>query len=168
MAKCAYCGTTILFGGKKIEDLTFCSDKCLANGQVALVAKQVPDDLVASQARTIHAGPCPVCSQRRGPVDVHTSHKVTSFILMTQWSSNPRVSCRSCGVKAQAVGLLHSLFLGWWGFPWGILMTPVQIIKNLAGMLRNETSMNPSGQLEQLVRMNIAANALEAHRQGSE
>lgn len=168
MAKCAYCGTTILFGGKKVEDLTFCSTKCLTKGQVALVARTVPDDLVVSQARTVHAGPCPVCNQKRGPVDVHTSHKVASFILMTSWSSNPRVSCRSCGVKAQFGGLLYSLFLGWWGFPWGILMTPVQVTKNIFGMLRSDTSVNPSEQLEQIVRMNIAVQALENQQQAAE
>lgn len=30
MAKCGYCGTTILFGGKKDGDLRFCNDECHA------------------------------------------------------------------------------------------------------------------------------------------
>lgn len=165
MAKCAYCGSTVLFGGKKVESLTFCNDTCLSKGRVALVAGQVPDDLVATQARAIHSGPCPVCGEKRGPVDVHTSHKVTSFILMTSWSSTPRISCRSCGVKSQFDALVYSLFLGWWGLPWGILMTPVQIVKNIVALLHSETSVNPTPQLEQLIRNSIASQALETNEQ---
>ena len=164
MAKCAYCGTTVLFGGKKIEDITFCNDTCLSKGKIALVARQVPDEVVTNEARVIHSGPCPVCGEKRGPVDVHTSHKVTSFILMTSWSSTPRISCRSCGVKSQLSALFYSLFLGWWGFPWGIIMTPVQVVKNIAALLHSETSVNPTPKLEQLVRMGIASQALEANK----
>ena len=165
MAKCTYCGSTILFGGTKVEGMTFCNDTCLSRGRVALVGGQVPDDLVATEARTIHSGPCPVCGERRGPVDVHTSHKIASFILMTSWSSNPRISCRSCGVKSQLGALFYSLFLGWWGIPWGIIMTPVQVIKNIIALLHSETSVNPTPRLEQLVRMGIASQALEAREQ---
>ena len=28
---------------------------------------------------------------------------------------------------------LLSLFIGWWGFPWGLIYTPVVIIQNLSG-----------------------------------
>lgn len=161
MAKCAYCGTTVLFGGKKAEGLTFCNNKCLSEGQVVLVAKQVPSDLVSEQARAVHSGPCPVCGEKRGPVDVHTSHKVASFVLMTSWSSTPRVSCSSCGTKAKLGALTYSLLLGWWGLPWGVIMTPVQVLKNLISLVRSETSTTPSGQLEQFVRNSIASQALE-------
>lgn len=165
MAKCAYCGTTILFGGKKLEDLKFCNDKCLSHGQVTLLAEQIPNDVVAAQAREVHAGACPVCNEHRGPVDVHTSYKIISFVLMSSWSSNPRVSCGTCGKKAQFGGLLYSFFLGWWGIPWGLIMTPVQVVRNLAALFRSDDSLTPSEQLEQLVRMNIATQAIEPHLQ---
>jgi DNA-directed RNA polymerase subunit RPC12/RpoP len=165
MARCAYCGTTILFGGKAVEGLRFCNDKCLSNGQAALVARRVPDDVVATQARSVHAGACPVCGRKRGPVDVHTSHKISSFIFMTSWSSTPRISCTTCGKKAQLGALVHSLLLGWWGVPWGLLLTPVQVVKNLIGLLRSETSTKPSEQLKQLIRMGIASQTLAAGRQ---
>lgn len=165
MAKCAYCGTTVLLGGKKVEDFTFCNEKCLSNGQIVMVAGSVPNDLVASQALAIHSGPCPVCKERRGPVDVYTSHKIASFILMTSWSSTPRISCRPCGVKAQFSALVYSLFVGWWGLPWGLIMTPVQVVRNFYALLHGETSANPTPQLEQLVRMNIALQALSSNEQ---
>jgi len=164
MAKCAYCGTTVLFGGKKTDGFTFCNATCLAKGQVMLVAKQVPDEAVSRAAQTIYSGPCPVCKGQSGPIDVHTSHTVTSFILMTSWSSSPRVSCKSCGVKSQLGAMAHSLFLGWWGFPWGILITPVQVVKNVIGMARRGESHAPSTELERMVRLNIASQALHLAR----
>ena len=167
MAKCAFCGTTILFGGKKVEGLTFCNNKCLVNGRLAFVAREIPNDVVASQARAVHGGPCPVCGEHRGPVDVHTSHKVASFLIMTSWSSTPRVSCRSCGTRAQIGALFYSLALGWWGIPWGILMTPVQVVKNLTALLHSEQSLTPSDQLEQLIRISMASQGLEASQHAS-
>jgi ribosomal protein L24E len=92
MAKCAYCGSTILFGGKQASALRFCNDKCLGKGQIVLIAGSVPDDVVKTQARSVHAGPCPICNEQRGPVDAYTSHKIISFLVMTQFSSTPRIA----------------------------------------------------------------------------
>jgi hypothetical protein len=51
-----------------------------------------------------------------------------------------------------------SLVLGWWGLPWGLLLTPVQIGRNLIGIARPPEASKPSAQLEKIIRMNIAAN----------
>jgi hypothetical protein len=51
---------------------------------------------------------------------------------------------------------LSSLFLGWWGFPWGLILTPVQIGRNLFGLVRSPSSFAPSAQLERIVRLTIA------------
>jgi hypothetical protein len=160
MASCAYCGTTLLFGGKKEGGLVFCNDKCREKGRVLLLANEIPEDVVRRYAREVHAGACPKCERQNGAVDVYTSHEVWSMILLTSWKSVPQISCRSCGVKAMLYGTAYSLFLGWWGFPWGILITPVQIGKNLWGIARAEESVDPSSKLERLVRINLAAHAL--------
>jgi hypothetical protein len=167
MPKCAYCNSTLLFGGKKVDDMTFCNAKCLSQGQLLIVARNIPNDLVSTQARNIHSGTCPVCHEQRGQVDVHTSHKIMSFVLMTSWSSNPRISCRSCGVKSQLGATVYSLLLGWWGIPWGLLITPVQIFKNIFAMLRNVESVTPSPQLEQMVRLAIASQALSDNQRAA-
>jgi len=62
MASCSACGTTILFGGKRLGDLRFCSDKCLARGRHLAVAGQIPDAVVADLARRVHSGRCPKCN----------------------------------------------------------------------------------------------------------
>lgn len=168
MAKCSYCGTTILFGGKRVQDFVFCNDQCLGNGQALIVSRDIPDDLVLEQTRRVHSGACPVCGASGGPVDVHTAHKVTSFLVMTSWSSQPRVSCRSCGTKAQLAAAAHSLFLGWWGFPWGLMLTPVQVARNLMGLMRSDDPLHPSPELENIVRLSIANHAIAASQDRAE
>jgi hypothetical protein len=155
MASCDSCGTTILFGGKTLGSYRFCSDRCASRAALLNRAAQIPAELVRERASAIRAGTCPVC-EGPGPVDVHTSHQVYSVLIVTSWRSDPRLSCRSCGVKAQAQGALLSLVAGWWGFPWGIIMTPVQIARNLAGMASSSEGLAPSPELEKITRTLLA------------
>jgi len=55
-----------------------------------------------------------------------------------------------------------SLVLGWWGFPWGFLATPIQIGRNLVGVARGPDPMQPSAKLEKAVRIRIASQAAAA------
>jgi hypothetical protein len=156
MAKCGACGTTILFGGVKDGDLRFCNARCHARGGLVLLMRELPPDEVKRRTYEVHHGQCPVC-QGAGPVDVHTSHQVWSAAIMTSWKNTPRISCRSCGVKSQMGNALFSLFLGWWGFPWGLIMTPVQITRNIVAAVRSRGIDGPSPDLERMVGMTMAA-----------
>jgi len=160
MAKCDYCGTRILLGGVKEEGLAFCNEKCREKGYALIAAKHVPQDLLFQQVKEIHQGPCPKCNGS-GPVDVHTSHSVWSLLVFTSWSSIPAVCCRSCGVRSQAGHLLFSLFCGWWGFPWGIVITPVQIVRNIVGLLSPPNSTEPSEKLTNIVKNTLAGEIIQ-------
>ena len=164
MAKCDYCGTTIVFGGIKENGLQFCNKRCLEEGYVLVLSRDVPNDIINDQVRKIHRGPCPKC-QGSGPVDVHTSYRIYSAFLYTSWSSIPNVCCRSCGIKSQLGNTLFCLLLGWWGL-WGFFLTPVQIAKNIAGIVKGPDEMKPSDKLEHLVRINIAAHLLQDQKSG--
>jgi hypothetical protein len=94
-----------------------------------------------------------------GPVDVFTSHRVHSMLYVTSWRSLPRISCRGCATKAQLGGLFYSLCLGWWGIPWGFVMTPVQIFRNLNGLRQDPEPTRSAPQFEALVRMRLAREA---------
>lgn len=157
MASCAYCNTTILFGGRKQGDLRFCNAGCETKGVLVRVASQVPQDTVDRYLAQVHRGPCPRCDGQ-GPVDVHTSHRVWSALFMTSWSSRPAISCRPCGVKRKVGDAAFSLLLGWWGFPWGLLVTPLQVGKNVFGAFRTPDPARPSATLEKLLRMQLAAS----------
>lgn len=166
MAKCACCGSTVIIGGKKQGDLRFCSNKCLQ--QVALLSAldQVPEDLLERQIHSVHQGDCPKCGGS-GPIDVHTSHSIWSILVMTSWNSTPKISCRKCGIKAKVKAGLFSLLVGWWGFPWGILGTPIQVIRNFVGIFTAPDPAMPSEALQAMVGLDLAAKVVEVQEQGS-
>lgn len=165
MAKCGYCGTTIVFGGMRDGEQRFCNDKCHQSAYVLSVSQHVPPDILEQQVRQLHEGDCPRCGKRRGPVDVHKVHRVWSALLLTSWSTNPQVSCRSCATKGQIGGVFFCLFLGWWGFPWGLVLTPIQITRNIVGMCAGPDSRRPSTDLEKLVKVNLGIKLIEASQQ---
>ena len=84
------------------------------------------------------------------------SYRIWSALVLTQWNNRPHVCCRSCGVKSQLGDMLFSLALGWWGFPWGLIMTPVQITRNIIAMVKDRGESGPSAQLENVVRIGLA------------
>ena len=160
MAQCDYCGSTIIFGGKRDGNGRFCNQNCQGRGALLAISRQLPDSAVQDQVWKVHQGLCPKCSGS-GPVDVHVSHRVWSALVVTSWRSAPQLSCRSCGIKSQAADAAISLALGWWGFPWGLVVTPIQIGRNLFCMSRPPDPTKPSPQLEKIIRMTIAAQSLQ-------
>ena len=141
MATCATCKKLILFGGVKEEGFRFCGVSCRDKGYPLIYAEKVPDQLVDEQAARINRGQCPLCNDV-SPVDVHKSHRVYSVVLMTSWSSRSHVCCRSCGRKKQLGDILFSFFLGWWGFPFGLVVTPQPLISS--GVISAICSSNSS------------------------
>jgi len=158
MKSCAHCGTTILFGGVSEDGHRFCNAKCHEAGKLALQSQRIPPEVVARAVAEVAGGNCPVCNGP-GPVDVFTSYRVLSALVVTSWRNTPRVSCRGCATKSQLVSTLYSFFLGWWGIPWGFIMTPVQIVRNLAGLSQEADPARPSKLLETMVRTGLARQA---------
>jgi hypothetical protein len=166
MAKCGYCGTSIIFGGVRAGDQRFCNSKCHQSAYVLSVAQQAPADVLERETEEIFRGNCPKC-RGPGPVEVHKVHRVWSALLLTSWSSSQQISCRSCAVKSQLGGACFSLFLGWWGFPWGLILTPVQIGRNIAGMCSRTDSSQPSPELRKLVKVMVGIKMIQANQAGT-
>src|SRR4051794_18538215 len=122
MAKCAYCGTTIAFGGVREGELRFCRKACRDKAHLSAPSTQLPEEFVWEKAAEVHAGACPKCGGA-GPVDLRTSYSVWSALVLTRWSQKSELCCRSCGRKAQLQAAAMSAALGWWGFPWGFIIT---------------------------------------------
>lgn len=159
MASCCTCGTTILFGGVRDDGGRYCNDDCMDQRRVQERGREVPEELVARGVRAVLDGPCPVCAGP-GPVDLFHSHTVTSMLVVTSWRSRARISCRGCATRAQLGAIAHSALLGWWGVPWGLVMAPVQITRNLRGLLRAADPAAPSALLGEQVRAELARAAL--------
>jgi len=162
MARCAYCNSLLLFGGRKVGNLTFCNAKCQQGAHYLSIAQQIPEETLLQAIQHLDQTGCPKC-KGAGPVEVHTSHMVWSALVLTSWSSQPAVSCRSCGIKSQAGKAALSAVIGWWGFPWGLIMTPVQIGRNVVGMC--STPAHPSPQLKRIIGLNMAAQMAARQQQ---
>lgn len=160
MASCAYCGSSIFFGGKRQDNLVFCNTDCQANGYLVSLAAVIPDDQVEKFVREVQDGPCPNCDGR-GPIDLHTSYRVFSALFFTRWYSRPLVCCRSCSVKNAIGSTFYSAILGWWGIPWGLLMTPIQVIRNLVSLASAPDPTRPSPAFKHFLRLQLAASLVE-------
>lgn len=163
MESCDNCGKTIVFGGVRESGLIFCKQKCQENSNLLKVSRKIPQDVINEQAREIHRGLCPKC-QGYGPVDVHTSYRIYSLLLFSTWKSIPNICCRSCGRKSQIGNGMFSFLCGWWGFPWGILITPLQLMRNIIGVLKSPDETSPSETLVNLVRVSMASNVIRVQR----
>jgi hypothetical protein len=82
---------------------------------------------------------------------------VWSGIAFSRWGSQRHVTCRSCAFKSQVGNLVFSAGLGWWGFPWGFLLTPVQVVRNAIGMMSPPDPSQPSARLVQVARMQLVS-----------
>jgi len=152
MATCAACGQTIVFGGVTKGKKRYCNQDCHHAATAIRYAELVPDDIAADRTHEVHQGSCPKC-KGPGPVDIHTSHYIWSAIVLTSWYSTPEICCRSCGIKAKLGAAMLCMLIGWWGFPGGLIGTPIQILRNLFGVLFMPDSKKPSAGLEAMVRL---------------
>src|SRR5215470_8768738 len=133
MARCHYCRSTFFFGGVREGDHRYCGDKCRQHNAFRARCDQIPAAVVRERLWEMQREGCPRC-HRREPLDIHVSYWVWSAIAITRWGKTPQLSCRSCATKRQLMSLGSCLVLGWWGFPWGLLLTPLQIWRNLGAL----------------------------------
>jgi len=155
MARCANCNKIILFGGTRDGAHQFCNATCYNNARTAAVAQILPQDDVEALLNQLHTGPCPLC-KGPGPVDVHMAYTVYSMLVLTQRRQSGRICCRSCGVKHQTKAIALSALFGWWGFPWGLIYTPVQISRTVGEITSAKHRTGPSEILRQHVRQVMA------------
>lgn len=167
MTRCGYCNSVVLFGGSKTDEHTFCNDECLEQGVYLSTLKQIPKSELDAYVKEVHQGVCPEC-QGNGPVDLHTSYRIWSILIMSTWTSRPHISCRSCGMKEIIKDSFISILFGWWGFPWGILMTPVQFVKNIVALVNAPAPTRPSEGFTKIVGLDLAARIVHDQLQNQE
>ncbi len=163
MAKCDYCGSTIVIGGVRSGQQRFCNNKCATNAYVLNASQNLSPADIDRKVEEVWRGNCPKCNGT-GPVDVHKFHQVWSALVLTRWTSNSQVSCRSCAVKRQAGAVAFSAVFGWWGFPWGLILTPVQVTRNIVGMASGPKSDAPSRELRKLIQVHLGSQVLASQQ----
>jgi hypothetical protein len=145
----------ILFGGERVGDLRFCNATCLGKSVMVDYGREIPPEIVAQRALQIRESSCPRCNGS-GPIDLQVGHTIISVLVMTQWNSKAILGCRSCGLTHQIKSIFICLLCGWWGFPWGLIGTPIQMIRNLAAAFSGIPS-EPSAELRQLALADLGA-----------
>jgi len=160
MANCSYCDAFMLFGGRGDNGGHYCSDRCQQAGNLLAMSRHVSEAQIGHVVRQIHQGKCPKCGGP-GPVDVHKAYRIWSALLLTSWSTSPALSCKRCGVKRQLGSIAFSGVFGWWGFPWGIGGTPLQIGRNIVDMACGPQPDQPSAMLYKMARLQAGANLIQ-------
>jgi len=156
---CPTCGKFVIFGGVKDGKQRYCSKQCYDADAVTREARLVPARLVDKFAKELSGESCPKC-QGNGPIEIYESHSVYSIILITKWQTKMHLVCKSCAKKQQAVDFLGSLIAGWWGVPFGLIVTPCILVMNIMSMNKNPGANGPSDALKQRARLILAANKL--------
>lgn len=160
--KCYYCGKLIFFGATHKNGYTFCDPEC-QYAAYRQIAYHISEADVRRQVGAIHASACPYCGGP-GPTDVYISHRILSAIIFSFIQSTPHICCRRCGRVEQLKDLLASLFLGWWGFPWGILVTPIHIVRNIIELLKRGDPSKPSNTLYALILKQHEMSVMQSTR----
>ena len=165
MATCPSCNQWFI-GGVTSNGRKFCSEACVQEGVIFQVIDQLPAQYIDEQTRRIHHGLCPEC-KGPGPVECFQTHNVYAFVFMTRWTSTPHVCCKACATQKALGAIALTLVTGWWGIPHGIVMTPIQIARNIGTMRREVVTGQPSDQMRQLVGRMAANQFLEQQRAAS-
>ena len=157
---CPTCGNSILFGGIKEGKKKYCSKKCYEADEINRAAAAIPEIAVVAFSQKIHRGECPKCNGA-GPIDIHKSYSVYSVLFYTKWETNEHVLCKKCASKQQKIDLTGSLLLGWWGFPFGLIVTPIIALMNVVSMYQNPGVNGPTSTLMSHSRFTIAVQQAE-------
>lgn len=154
--ECDFCRKSTGFFPIKNEGQKFCSATCLRNARLMEAAVEIPETEIYNRALDIKNGPCPACRGRSTKIEVRKSYWVWSALLFTRWGTTSKVCCKKCGMQSNLGSLAANVFLGWWGIPWGILITPAQIFSNIVAMFRRFDDLKPSDELLQAAKLQLA------------
>lgn len=134
----------------------FCSQRCLRNARLLEKAVAFSQTEIYSHAHNIKHSACPICSQHNTKVEVRHAYRIWSAGVVSNWSEHTRVCCLACGRRANLKSIGFCLMRGWWGLPWGLLITPMQILANCLEMFKSRTTDMPSEELLQAARLDLA------------
>lgn len=158
---CDNCRNEISYGGVRDGIYVYCNEDCHLEGQLEEYAMQLPDDIVLDAVKAVYEGSCPTCLGA-GQVDIRTSYRIWSSVFVSRWYECHELCCPECGRRNKRRDLLFSSLLGWWGLPFGVFVTPVQIWRNVRGLKNEGASARPSPALERHTRHELAKTAIRA------
>lgn len=155
---CATCRKSILFGGKRAGSRRYCSKKCFNADHLGRLADLVPEARVDEVVAQLRRSRCHSC-RRDGDLEIFKSYTVYSVVVLTSWKEKSQLCCRSCARGRQLKDMMSSLALGWWGIPFGLIVTPIIVLMDGAALIHNPLTKPPSKALRAHARL-VAAHEL--------
>lgn len=163
--ECDFCGSSARLSAVLNEGQRFCSKACLRKARLLEVSEDIPAEAIYRHAVAIKNGSCPECRQSGSRTEVRTYHRVWSIGLFTQWTHRTHICCHACGRKTNFGSIMFCVLFGWWSVPWGLVMTPAQIMANITQMLKPMADPEPSEALVQAARLDLAAKLYKQQQQ---
>lgn len=153
-----YCGEHYTFGTLKVGSYSFCSGICRDRGHVLEVLDSIRPEQIAEYISNAQHSVCQTCGTGT-PIDARPSYRVYSLAFYTTWKTVTKLECRSCARRRQLNDAAFSFFAGWWGVPWGLFVTPVQVIRNVVALL--STDPGPSRRFQQVIKIDLAHKLMQ-------
>jgi hypothetical protein len=108
--------------------------------------------------------PCPTCGDSSQKLNGAISYFIRSF-LFSSTTSEITIACVNCLNKRNYAAIKSCAFLGWWAIPFGIINTPIYILKNVEAK-RQHGLDQPSESLVSFIKSHIGD--LEAYKDDKE
>jgi len=153
---CAFCSTTIVLGGRTLDGLRFCGDRCALQLERVRAAQAIAPEHARALAAKLRVRACSACAGP-GPLDLGSSRELGTG---TRFRESVLV-CRACGTKRQLAAAARCLVRGWCSGPWGLLTMPLRLLSQLEKLLRRRGSNGPSELLVSHARYLLADALLE-------
>lgn len=81
--------------------------------------------------------PCPICKSTSQRLNGTISHKLYSIILFTTTRKEVTIACPNCLDEKNNNAALSNFTIGWWSFPFGLIMTPVYMYRDFKAKSNN-------------------------------
>lgn len=83
---------------------------------------------------------CVACGRKNHSIRLTQMSYVISLFVFTKRKGSSGLWCERCRASASAKYSLISALFGWWGFPWGLIYTPVALYTNAKGGIQDKES----------------------------
>lgn len=160
-AECDFCGNSAMSKPVIDSGQRFCRPRCLHAARISEAAVDLAEADITAVAQAIQDGLCPSCRQTGSLVEVRHYHRVMSFGVFTRYTKSSKLCCLECGRTENLKSFALTFLLGWWGMPFGILLTPTYLVANIGEMFERRRRGELSEGLVREARYQLAARALQ-------
>ncbi|WP_426208965.1 hypothetical protein [Massilia sp. TWP1-3-3] len=157
--ECDYCGNSAKKKPLFDQGQQFCSADCLHAARISEAAVDLSAGQIGARALAMRSGACPDCGSSESVIEIRYHYRVVSALYFTSYQRKSRFCCVACGRKQNFKSFLFTFFLGWWGVPFGLIMTPTYLIANLGELREQRSGGEPSEDLVRLAKFQLAEKA---------